>query len=462
MGALDVFGHTNPVQARRDFERLVSRAERQDRERSARAQETVVYVLAGGRGKQLYPLTQHCTTGAVTFAGTYRLIDFTLSNCLHSQLRQICILPQHESMSLEQHLRLGWSHLWAEMGHALTLAPSGRLLERGGYSGTADAVFQNLSILKQKAPKAALVLASDHLYKMDYRPLLKFHAANAADLTMVCTEVDLDQASRFGVIEMGSGHRVAAFHEKPAAPRRMVHKPGRVLASMGIYVFDPQLLVKALSTDSLATDSLHDFGRDIIPRVMAESLKVCAYDAAEEQSPDRFYWKDVGVIDSYWEASMELLRESSAFDLYDRNWPIHSYQPISPPARILQQGSPGNGIDSSLLCPGVTVAGARVEQSILSPGTTIERGAEVVESVLLRDVHVGEGARLHKTIVGEGVHVPAGYSIGIDPEEDGRRFHVSPGGIVVVADITSAKHLERKLDPYALEMAPMGRSAVAD
>jgi glucose-1-phosphate adenylyltransferase len=385
-------------------------------------------------------------------------VNFTLSNCLHSQLRQICVLPQHESTSLERHLHSGWLHLWAEMGGGLTVMPPAQLDERNGYSGTADAVYQNISLLTQKASKAALVLASDHLYKMDYRPLLSFHTANAADLTIVCTEVALDQARRFGVIEAGPGHRVVGFHEKPAVLQRLKHREDRALVSMGIYVFDPRVLKRVLDEDSLAPDSQHDFGRDIIPRLLAQSDNVYAYDAAEQQLPEEFYWRDIGVIDTYWEASMELLEENSAFDLYDLNWPVYGYQPISPPARVFEQESPGSGLDRSLLCPGVTVSGARVDRSILSPGVTIERGAEVVESVILGDVHVGEGARIHKAIVGEGVRVPPGYSIGINPENDGRRFHVSPGGVVVVADITSAKHLERNVDHYALEMAPMGWS----
>ena len=450
------FGHANPEQSHRDLEILVRRAERQDREQAAAlTDETLVFVLAGGRGEHLYPLTRHCTESAVPFAGTYRLIDFTLSNCLHSQLRRICVLPQYGSTSLERHLRSGWLNLLAETGQTLTLLPPSQHLGEVGYSGTADAVYQNLSILKHKAPRFVLVLASDHLYRMDYRRLLDHHARHGAEVTLACTEVGLEHAGRFGAVQLQPDGWITEFIEKPTAAQRQAHRTGQALVSMGIYVFDPQVLEAALVADAARPNSRHDFGHDIIPRLVAKSHSVHAHNA--EQAEDGFYWRDIGVIDAYWEASMELLEARGGFDLYDITWPIYSYQPVSPPARVLMQDSAGSGLDRSLLCPGVTVTGARIERSILSPGVRIEPGAEVIDSVLLNGVHVGSGARIHRAIIGEDVCVPGGYSIGIDALADRRRFHVSPAGIAVVADIAPG-HLERTVDPYALEMAPMGGS----
>ena len=456
MASLQSFGRANPEQSRRDLEILVRRAERRDREQAtARADDTLVFVLAGGRGEHLYPLTRHCTESAVPFAGSYRLIDFTLSNCLHSQLRRICVLPQYGATSLEQHLHSGWLNLLAQTGNAMRLLPPRQHFGEGTYSGTADAVYQNLSILEQSAPRFVLILASDHLYRMDYRHLLEHHARRAADVTLACTEVGLEQSGRFGAVQLRPDGRVAEFIEKPTTSQRQAHRPGQALVSMGIYVFDPEVLAQALAADALLEHSRHDFGHDILPRLVAHNHAVHAHNAEEAQ--DDFYWRDIGAIDAYWEASMELLADKGGFDLYDITWPIYSYQPVSPPARVLMQDSAGSSLDRSLLCPGVTVTGAHVERAILSPNVCIEPGAEVIDSVLLNGVRVGAGARVHRAIIGEDVCVPDGYAIGVDTLADRRRFHVSPAGITVVADIAPG-HLERTVDPYALDMAPMGGS----
>ena len=284
--------------------------------------------------------------------------------------------------------------------------------------------------------------------------MLKFHSGHSAEVTLGCMEVVPEQASRFGTIELGPDRRVKRFHEKPV----VADKQGRALVSLGIYVFDREALEEALRADALAPGSRHDLGRDIIPRMVAEDRLVLAYDATEEQAPDGFYWRDIGVIDAYWEVGMKLLEDGCPFDLYDPEWTIFSYQAASPPARVRMQTIAGCGLDRSLLCPVATVTGARIDKSILSTGVNVESGAKVVESVLLNDVHLGRGARVRRAIIGKGTVVPDGYAIGIDRESDRCRFYVSPGGIAVVADIVPRCQLERKLDPYAFEMAPMGGS----
>jgi len=393
-------------------------------------EDTLVLVLAGGQGKRLYPLTQAQTKGAVPFAGLYRLIDFTLSNCLHSDLGRIAILVQYQFASLERHLHLSWNLFRPERGGRLEIALPPQI-RNGEYQGTADAVYQNLGRLERQASRYVLVLASDHVYRMDYGQLLDYHVRNGAELTIGCIEVEQEEARRFGIVEVDAARRIVGFVEKPERPQSLLSRPGFALASMGIYVFDTRALIDVLKADARRRDSAHDFGRDVIPWMIASERPVCAYNVQEEVSRD-FYWRDIGTIDAYWEASMELLSATPLFDPDDPDWPILTCYPGLPAARILLENEFDSRVTDALLCPGVQVVDAQVERSILGPGVTVDPQAEVCESVLLEGVHVGSGARVHRAIVDQGVRIPANYGIGGAPFGREGDFHVSPGGITVI------------------------------
>ncbi len=392
--------------------------------------DTVAVILAGGRGERLYPLTLERTKGAVPFAGTYRLIDFTLSNCLHSRVCRINVLPQYKYASLEQHLRLGWNFLPPQLGTGVALLPPQQRVGNAWYGGTADAVYQNLYSLHEQRPSHVLVLSSDHLYRMDYRLLVEEHVRQGAALTVACLEAPVAEARRFGVLEVDAGGRVFDFAEKPAAPRTLPCSPDRALVSMGIYVFEINALIETLAQDAEKAQSTHDFGTDVIPGMIADGWPVYAYNAPlMERRPD-FYWRDVGTLDSYWTASMEVLQPDSGFALDDPEWPVHTYQPVHTPMRAT--GASRCELIDALLCDGASVAGARVERSIVSPGVWIDHDAEVVESVLMDGVHVGPGARVHRAVVDKNAHIPAGKYVGVDLESSAAGLYVTPGGITVV------------------------------
>ncbi|MBI2503247.1 MAG: glucose-1-phosphate adenylyltransferase [Candidatus Latescibacteria bacterium] len=403
--------------------------------RSTAFQDTLVMVMAGGRGERLYPLTRDRTKGAVPFGGQYRLIDFTLSNCVNSDLCRICVLPQYKSASLERHLRLGWSFLRPERDEGIEVLPPQQRVDEHWYRGTADAVYQNIYTLRQYAPAQTLILSSDHLYRMDYRLLLEHHLQAGAELTIACMSADLGEARRFGVIQAGPEGQVIGFEEKPAHPKPMLLSPGRALVSMGIYVFDTQALIDLLEEDASQAQSTRDFGRDLIPRMVREGRRVQACDVAAAQGKVGFYWRDIGLVDAYWEASMDLLGERPAFALYQPDWPLYTWQQALPPARIVQTGQ-STEVADSLVCPGVVIEGARVHRAILSPGVEIGYRAEVYDSVLMDGVKVGPGARLHRVIIDKGVVVPPGVELGINPEADRQRFTLTPGGVVVLGKET--------------------------
>jgi len=403
--------------------------------RSTASHDTLVMVMAGGRGERLYPLTRDRTKGAVPFGGQYRLIDFTLSNCVNSDLCRICVLPQYKSASLERHLRLGWSFLRPERDEGIEVLPPQQRVDEHWYRGTADAVYQNIYTLRQYAPAQTLILSSDHLYRMDYRPLMEHHLRAGAELTIACMSTDLGEARRFGVIQAGGDGQVVSFEEKPAHPKPMLDRPGRALVSMGIYVFDTQVLIEMLEEDAAQAPSTHDFGRDIIPRMVREGRRVQGCDVAAAQGEAGFYWRDIGLVDAYWEASMDLLGERPVFSLHQPDWPLYTWQQALPPARIVQTGQ-STEVADSLVCPGVVIGGARVHRSILSPGVEIGYRAEVYDSVLMDGVKVGPGARLHRVIIDKDVVVPPGVELGINPEADRQRFTLTPGGVVVLGKDT--------------------------
>jgi glucose-1-phosphate adenylyltransferase len=398
----------------------------------------LTFVLAGGRGERLHPLTRDRAKPAVPFAGLYRIIDFTLSNCLHSGLRHIFVLTQYKSLSLERHIHLGWSLFSSALGEFLITVPPQQRTTDHWYLGTADAIYQNWYSVERFAmergpPEAVLVLAGDHVYKMDYRAMLDFHRERNADLTVGVLSVPLpDAANRLGVLVVDAQARVREFQEKPVQPAPSPDNPRTCLASMGIYAFRPEALARRLEEDSRIPNSSHDFGKDVINRMVGED-RVFAFSFERGNRNTVAYWRDVGTLDAYWEAHMDLVSITPLFNLYDQDWPIHTHHEPWPPAKTVHEepGRTGTAI-SSLISPGGIISGSTVVRSVLSPGVRVNSFATVEESVLLSGVDVGRGAKVRRAIVDKGVRIPPGETIGYDLAADRTRFTVSEAGIVVI------------------------------
>lgn len=396
--------------------------------------KTLTILLAGGRGSRLEPLTADRAKPAVPFGGKYRVIDFTLSNCLHSALRRVLVLTQYKSHSLQKHLRDGWSIFNPECNEYITIVPPQMRTGETWYAGTADAIYQNLFLIERSQVETVLILAADHIYRMDYAALIAAHKETGADLTIACMQVPLAEARSFGVMDIDGDQRILEFQEKPAHPKPLPEAPDTALASMGIYVFTMERLCAALQDDNQREDSSHDFGKDLIPRLIGR-CKAHAYlfgGARGRVTPDR-YWRDVGSLDAYYDANLDLLKPVPPLNLYQRDWAIRTYQGQNPPARMV----PGlNGQDgllaNSILCGGTVVAGATVIRSILSARVRVEEGARVEDSLLFERVSVGAGAVLRRCIVDKGVKIPPGESIGQDHQKDRQRFTISDNGVVVV------------------------------
>jgi glucose-1-phosphate adenylyltransferase len=395
---------------------------------------TLTVILAGGHGSRLQPLTLDRAKPAVPFGGKYRIIDFTLANCLHSGLRRILVLTQYKSHSLQKHLRDGWSLFNPELGEYITAVPPQMRTGESWYAGTADAVYQNLYMLKRSGAEQVLILSGDHIYRMDYAALLAFHAQQGADLTVACMPVAPDDASRFGIMSVDSGSRITRFEEKPVVADSAPGQGEGLLASMGVYVFSIDLLIGILEEDHQQGDSGHDFGEDVIPRLIGK-VGVYAYrfgGPAGRVSPDR-YWRDVGTIDSYYEANMELLRPVPSLDLYQADWPIWTYTAQYPPARTVPGVSGTEGIFiNSMVAGGVVIIGGSVQHSILFPNVRIGEEAVIHDAILFNGVEVGEGAQLDRCIVDKDVVIPPGERIGFNREQDAARFTISEKGVVVV------------------------------
>ena len=389
-------------------------------------------VLAGGEGQRLHPLTSGRAKPGVRFGGTYRMIDFTLSNCINSGMRRIHLLTQYASTSLSRHVRRTWaSRLSDDMDEFVDFVPPQRLFADRWYAGTADAIFQNLFILQEERPEAVVLLSGDHAYKMDYSLMLDYHNEVGADLTISCLTVPRNQASQLGVMAVDQEHRVTGFLEKPADPPGMPEDPEMSLANMGVYIWKTAALVEAISADS-RTNSSHDFGRDIIPAMVAAERPVHTYQFAPAGRSPHPYWRDIGTLESYWQAHMDLVAPVPELDLYDETWPTFTYKPPLPPAKIVSgENSRQARVTDSLLSAGVIICGADVHRSVLSPGVRVDDLANVCECILMDDVVVGKGAALKRVIVDEGVVIPDGYKIGFDPEEDARKFVVNAGITVV-------------------------------
>jgi len=397
-------------------------------------ENTLTVILAGGHGSRLKPLTEDRAKPAVPFGGKYRIIDFALANCLHSGLRRILVFTQYKSHSLQKHLRDGWSIFNPELGEYITAVPPQMRTGSSWYEGTADAVFQNLYMLKRSGAEQVLILSGDHIYRMDYAPMIAYHQQHQSGVTVACMRVDLKEASQFGVMSATADGRVTAFEEKPMHARPMPDDPSQALVSMGIYVFSIDRLIEILEQDNRNETSSHDFGKDIIPRLI-DGEGVFAYRFGGDEgrvSPDR-YWRDVGTIDSYYEANMGLLDPVPSLDLYQPDWPIRTYQRQNPPARTVPGDSGSEGIFiNSIAGGGVVIVGGTVQHSILFPRVRIGEEAVVHNAILFDGVQVGAGADLENCIVDKDVVIPPGERIGVDREKDAARFTVSPKGVVVV------------------------------
>jgi glucose-1-phosphate adenylyltransferase len=391
-------------------------------------------ILAGGKGERLAPLTNHRAKPAVPFGGIYRIIDFTLSNCINSHLRKIVVVTQYKSLSLDKHLRLGWSIFSGDLDEYVISVPPQQRVGDKWYQGTADAIYQNIYMIEKNAPEHMLVLAGDHVYKMDYAEMFRFHQERKADATVAAIEVPRSQATAFGIIEVAEDCRIVGFEEKPADPKPVPGRPDLSFVSMGIYLFNTAKVLEHLRFDALQ-ETAHDFGRDIIPAMMRNS-RVCAYNFIDENRKEAKYWRDVGTVDAYWEANMDLVSVDPLLNLYDRDWPIRTHQPQSPPAKFVfaqeqKGGRLGIAIDS-IVSPGCIVSGGRVQNSVLSPHVRVNSYADVRESVLMENVQIGRHCRVRRAIVDKDVSIPAGTVIGYDPAEDTKRFSISPGGVVVI------------------------------
>jgi len=397
-------------------------------------EQTLTVLLAGGVGSRLHPLTADRAKPAVPFGGKYRIIDFTLSNCLHSGLRRILIFTQYKSHSLQKHLRDGWSIFNSECGEFITLVPPQMRTGESWYRGTADAIYQNLYLLERNQADHVLILSGDHIYRMDYAALSEYHSECKADLTIACMKVPLEQATSFGVVAVDEAQRIVDFQEKPAQPRPLPDNAGCALASMGIYVFSKGVLCDELRGDHNRDESGHDFGKDIIPRLV-RTHRVYAYEFGGVRgrvTPDR-YWRDVGTIDAYYEANMDLLKPVPPMNLYQDDWGIRTYQGQNPPARMVQGKSGNEGrLVNSIISGGVIIAGGDVRHSILFSRVRVHESALVEDTLLFDGVVVGAGAILRRCIIDKGVQVPPGQKIGVDGEADRRRFTVSENGVVVV------------------------------
>jgi glucose-1-phosphate adenylyltransferase len=395
--------------------------------------DTLGVLLAGGAGERLYPLTRDRAKPAVTFGGIYRIIDITLSNCLNSDLRHVYILTQYKALSLNRHIREGWNILGREVGEFIEVLPPMQRVSDQWYQGTADAVYQNIYSIGSEQPKHVLILQGDQIYKMDYGKMLKQHQDSAADITLATIQVDPEQCRHFGVMDVDKGGRINGFEEKPKVTTlRSPLNPDKVAASMGIYLFNADVLIPVLLKDAENPQSTHDFGKDILPK-MIEDYRVYAYDFVDENKKEALYWRDLGTLEAYYEANMDIVSVSPIFNLYDEEWPIRTHQRQYPPAKFVfaETGRMGTALDS-IVSNGCIVSGGLVKNSVLSPDVRINSYCEVDECILFSHVSVGRRCRIRRAIIDRDVHLPEGTTIGYDAEADRQRYFVTESGITVV------------------------------
>ncbi|MGD8339206.1 MAG: glucose-1-phosphate adenylyltransferase [Gammaproteobacteria bacterium] len=393
---------------------------------------TMAVIMAGGRGARLGSLTDKRSKPATPFGGKFRIIDFTLSNCVNSGIRQIIVLTQYKSHSLIQHIQRGWGFLRGELGEYVELVPAQQKLGEAWYRGTADAVYQNLDILEDYGPERVLVLAGDHVYKMDYGPMISFHVEREADITVAVVQVPLERANEFGVMTVDGDDRIVQFEEKPERPKPMPGRSDVALASMGIYIFGTDFLARRLAEDARNPDSVHDFGRNIIPDAIGR-YRIFGYSFQDVATRAQAYWRDVGTIDAFYETNLELVHVSPELNLYDADWPIWTYQEQVPSAKFVldEAGRRGTAINA-MVAGGCIISGANVRESMLSYSVVVEEQSEVFRSVILPNVSIGKRCRIRRAVIDEGCVIRDDTVIGEDLEQDRRRFHVTEAGVVLV------------------------------
>lgn len=396
--------------------------------------ESLALILAGGRGSRLKHLTLWRAKPATPFGGKYRIIDFPLSNCINSGIRRVCVLTQYKAHSLIQHIQRGWGFLRGEFGEFVELLPAQQRIDQSSwYKGTTDAVYQNLDIIRTHAPEYILILAGDHIYKMDYGPMLAQHVESKADVTVGSIEVPRERAREFGVLTVNEHNEILRFVEKPQDPETLPGQNDVTLASMGIYVFNTRFLFEKLIEDASIEESNHDFGRDLVPRLIGRHRAI-AYPFRDVQTKEQSYWRDVGTVDAFWGANMELVGVDPELNLYDEHWPIWTYQDQSPPAKFVfdDEGRRGMAVDS-MIADGCIISGGYVNHSLLFSGVQVHSYVQLRDAVVLPGVDIGRYCRLHKVIIDRACIIPPGTVIGEDPEEDARRFHRTEQGVVLVA-----------------------------
>jgi len=393
---------------------------------------TLAMIMAGGRGERLRGLTEHRCKPATPFGGKFRIVDFVLSNCVNSGIRQIALLTQYKGQSLIQHVQRGWSYLRGEFGEFIDVIPAQQQVGKQWYQGTADCVYQNLDYVRAHHPRHVLVLAGDHIYKMDYGPMIAYHVEKGADITVGVVEVPVADAREFGVLSVTEWNRVTKFTEKPPSPEHMPGNPDAALASMGIYVFNTQLLDQLLREDAVDTTSSHDFGKNVVPKAI-DNMQVFAYPFRNVRTRAQNYWRDVGTVDAFYEANLELVHVSPELNVYDEEWPIWTYQVQQPPAKFVlaDEGRTGMAMNS-LVAGGSIISGAVIRESLLFSGVRVEEHSVVERSVIMPDVRIGKRCTIRGAILDEHCLIPDGMQIGVDPKSDRERFDVTPRGIVLV------------------------------
>ncbi|MFA4901384.1 MAG: glucose-1-phosphate adenylyltransferase [Desulfobaccales bacterium] len=386
-------------------------------------------IMAGGKGERLFPLTRDKAKPVITFGGIYRILDFTLSNCLNSGIRRIYVLSQYGSFSLEQHLRQAWDVMHPDLNEFIYSMPPQQIMVNRWYRGTADSIYQNLTLLEQERPRQVLILSGDHVYKLNYREMMDFHLQHNADLTVAAVMVPRVEGSSFGILKVNEASEVENFLEKPKDPPGLPDNPDFSLVSMGVYIFNAETLVEEVIKDAKKKTSKHDFGGDIIPQMVGHK-KVYAYNFQDPVTNTPRYWRDIGLLDAYFKAHQDLLGKAPVFELYDADWPVRSKPQLYPPSKYICSGSHVT-VEDSLIASGCIIEGT-VERSVLSPGVKVGVGATVCQAILWDGVEVGSGAHIRQAIIEEGVRVPPGFTIGLDHERDAKRFHVTENGVVVV------------------------------
>jgi len=394
--------------------------------------DAIVVLLAGGQGERLWPLTRDRAKPAVPFGAVYRIIDITLSNCVNSGLRRVFVLTQYKALSLSRHVRAGWSNL-AGLGEYIEILPPQMRVSKEWYQGTADAVYQNIYSIGSERSKHVFILSGDHIYKMNYAKMLQQHLDSGAEVTVGTIQIPTKEAARqFGVIEVDQAWRIVGFEEKPAQPKESPHNPGRCNASMGIYIFNTQLLIPVLLADSEDPKSHHDFGKDILPRMISKH-RVFAYNFVDENSSKSLYWRDVGTLDAYYEANMDLVSVSPIFNLYDHDWPLRTWQHQYPPAKFVFADPDRMGVAvDSIVAGGSVISGGKVDRCVVGNNVRVNSYCEVTDSILYNHVNIGRHSKIRRAIIDRHVSLPEHTEIGYDVEADKRRYHLTESGIVVV------------------------------